>query len=115
MSRAELAQLFGDCAAFAFPSRGEPFGIALLEAMAAGVPAVATAAGGIPEFARDGENALLVPPDSASALAEALASIMGDSVLADRLALNGRQTAEAFSWDDIVERYERVYTASSPP
>ena len=108
-SRAQLKELFRDSAAFAMPSRGEPFGIVLLEAMAAGVPAVATAAGGIPEFARDGENALLVPPDSASALAVALARILDDRALRERLAANGRETAEALSWNGIAERYEQVY------
>jgi len=108
-SRARLAALFRDCSVFAFPSRGEPFGIALLEAMAAGVPPVATAAGGVPEFAADGENALLVQPDDAAALAEAISRVVNDEGLAERLAANGRRTAEALAWDGIVECYERVY------
>lgn len=108
-SRARIAQLFRDAAVFALPSRGEPFGIALLEAMAAGVPAVATASGGVPEFAQDDENALLVPPDDARALADAIVRIVGDEPLSSRLAANGLKTAEKFSWDRIAERYERVY------
>jgi glycosyltransferase involved in cell wall biosynthesis len=109
-SRAQLASLFREAAAFALPSRGEAFGIVLLEAMAAGVPAVATTAGGIPEFGRDGDNALLVPPESPTALADALVRITQDNALAGRLTANGRATAEAFAWGGIAERYERVYS-----
>lgn len=109
-ARAQLVQLFSDAAAFAFPSRGEAFGMALLEAMAAGVPSVATTVGGIPEFARDGENALLVPPDAPAPLADALVRVLQDGPLADRLAANGRATADALAWNGIVDRYERVYT-----
>ena len=57
---------------------GEPFGIALLEAMAAGVPTVAAAAGGVPEMARDGENALVVPSEDSEALSSALARLVTD-------------------------------------
>lgn len=110
VSREKLVQLLSSARAFAFPSRGEAFGMALLEAMAAGVPAVATTAGGIPEFAVDSENALLVPPNSPAAFADGLARILEDGQLADRLGANGRATAATLAWDGIVERYEQVYT-----
>jgi glycosyltransferase involved in cell wall biosynthesis len=110
VGRDQLPALMKGALAFAFPSRGEAFGIALLEAMAAGVPAVAAAAGGVPELARDGENALVVPPASASALSSALARLVNDSELRSRLSAGGRQTARELAWHRIVERYEAVYT-----
>ena len=115
VDRSRLAGLLCGARAFAFPSRGEAFGIALLEAMAAGVPSVAAAAGGIPEFVRDGENALLVPPDDASALARALARLSSDEALRRRLSVAGRRTASALTWTDIAGRYDRVYRRSLFP
>jgi glycogen(starch) synthase len=110
VERPRLARLLRGARVFAFPSRGEAFGIALLEAMAAGVPAVAAAAGGVPELARDGENALLVQPESAHALAQAIARLASDEPLRERLALGGRETAAELSWSRIATCYEDVYT-----
>jgi glycogen synthase len=107
--RARVASLLKGAHSFAFPSRYEPFGIALLEAMAVGVPAVAAATGGVLEFARDGENALLVPPDDPDALAVAIARLDADPELRQRLCEGGRATAAKLTWSGIVGRYLNVY------
>jgi glycogen synthase len=112
VDRTRLARLLRGARAFAFPSRGEPFGIALLEALAAGVPAVASAAGGVPEFVRDGENAVLVEPENAGALGEALGRVVADEVLRDRLARGGQTTAAELAWSRIARRYEEVYVSA---
>ena len=109
VGRRRLVQLMRGADVFAFPSRREAFGIALLEAMAAGTPAVAARVGGIPEFARDGENALLVPPDDPRQLADALIRIVGDAGLRARLAQGGRAQAHLYSWSRIAPRYEALY------
>jgi glycogen(starch) synthase len=109
VNRSHLVELLRGARVFAFPSRGEPFGIALLEAMAAAVPAVATAAGGVPEFAHDGVNALLVEPEDAKALAAAIARLAVDSELRDRVITGGLATAELHAWGRIASRYEDVY------
>jgi glycogen synthase len=109
VNRERLASLLQGARALAFPSRYEPFGIALLEAMAAGVPAVAAASGGILEFARDGENALVVPPENPDALASALARIDVDLELRQRLSGGGRETARKLTWSRIADRYLDVY------
>lgn len=109
VGRDRVAELLRGADVFAFPSRYEAFGVALLEAMAAGVPVVAARAGGIPEFAVDGENALLVPPDDELALAGALTRLAGDTELAGRLAAGGRAQAERHSWETVSGRYESVY------
>jgi glycosyltransferase involved in cell wall biosynthesis len=109
LGRRALAQLLAGARAFALTSRAEPFGIALLEAMAAGVPAVATRAGGVPEFARDEHNALLVPPDDSTELAAALERLDADAALRVRLVEGGRRTANELSWERIADRYLEVY------
>jgi len=109
VGRDRLAELLRGADLFAFPSRYEAFGVALLEAMAAGVPIVAARAGGIPEFAVDGENALLVPPDDVPAFASALTRLANDDVLARRLGAGARAQAERHAWAEVTSRYEDVY------
>jgi glycogen synthase len=112
IERESLARILVDAHIFALPSRGEPFGIALLEAMAAGVPSVATRAGGVIEFARDDDNAVLVEQDDAAGLARAISRLNADSVLRKRLAAAGRSTARDLSWRRISSRYEEVYAGA---
>jgi glycosyltransferase involved in cell wall biosynthesis len=109
VDRARLARLLAGALVFALPSRGEAFGIALLEAMTAGVPSVAAAAGGVPEFAQDGKNALLVQPDDVEALGAAIVRLTSDASLRDRLTRGGRATAAELAWSRVAARYEDVY------
>jgi glycosyltransferase involved in cell wall biosynthesis len=76
------------------PSRSEGSPNALLEAMAAGVPAVATRVGGVPEIACDGETALLVPAGETGALRTAMGRLLEDAGLSERLASAARQLVE---------------------
>ncbi|MGZ8693912.1 MAG: glycosyltransferase family 4 protein [Gaiellaceae bacterium] len=87
------------------PSLEEAFGLPLVEAMACGLPTVATRVGGMPELLVDGETGLLVPPADADALAEALVRLLEDAPLAERLGAAGRARAvEGFSWDVVAEQ-----------
>src|SRR5262249_26378170 len=72
------ADLLRTCSVFALPSHAEGVPMSLLEAMAAGCPAVASAVGGIPDVVRHGANGLLVTPGDPSSLAHALGRILGD-------------------------------------
>jgi glycosyltransferase involved in cell wall biosynthesis len=93
------------------PSRVDAFPTAILEAMAASVPVVATAVGGIPEMVRDSETGVLVePPPESRRVAHALAALLADPELRRRLGAGGRSrfTAE-FSLDRWVARTRAVY------
>ncbi|HVS85362.1 MAG TPA: glycosyltransferase family 4 protein [Gaiellaceae bacterium] len=109
VGRDALPGLYAGAAAVVLASRREAFGLAALEAMAAGAPLVATTVGGIPEFAPDGEAALLVPPDDPAALAAALRRALDDSELRERLTANASRQAASYSWERVVDRHEALY------
>lgn len=96
--------------ACALPSLYEGFGIVVLEAMALGVPVVASRTGGLPEVIRDGETGLLVPPADPRALAAALRSVLFDPDLARRVAHRAREAVH-FSYDlpRMIDRVESLY------
>ncbi len=97
-------------AAFCAPAlRGESFGIVLLEAMAAGAPVVASNIDGYRNVATDGENAVLVEPGNASELASALARVIADPRLSERLVAAGKVHAEQFTMDALADRYIEMY------
>ena len=79
---------------FVLPSRAEPFGLALVEAMALGLPCVATRAGGPREIIEEGVSGLLVPPDDPAALADALGRLLADPALRARLGAGARARYE---------------------
>ena len=85
---------FGALDVFCVPSRAEPFGIVVLEALAHGRAVVASAAAGPREIVRDGIDGLLVPPASPPALAEALGALLDDRERRLALARAGRATVE---------------------
>jgi glycosyltransferase involved in cell wall biosynthesis len=87
----------------------EPFGQVIVEAMAAGVPVVATSAGGAAELVKHDVNGLLYPPGDAGALAEALRRLAGDLALRRRLARAGRERAGDFRPENVAPRLEEVY------
>jgi glycosyltransferase involved in cell wall biosynthesis len=95
---------------FVLPSLAEPFGLVLLEAMALGIPVIATKAGGPVEIIRDGESGLLVPSSDAGALAEAIGKLAGDSGTAKRLGRRGlSRFHERFTADRMVDATLSVY------
>ena len=110
VSEEKLACLYGAAKAFVLPSLYEPFGMALVEAMAMETPVVGTAVGGIPEIV-DGSVGRLVPPRSPAALAEAVNSILSATDKAKRMGRAGRKRVKAkFTWDHTAEGYEKLYS-----
>ncbi len=97
---------------FCAPSlRGESFGVVLLEGMACDTPVVASDIGGYAKVARGGDDALLVPAGDAEALGAAIAKVLADPVLADRLVASGRERAEEFSMRRLADRYLEAYAS----
>ena len=94
---------------FVFPSLNEGMGRALVEAMAAGCPVVASRAGGIPEVLADGEAGLLVESGDALALARGIETLLLAPALRARLAEAGRQRAQRYSLDVMRERIASLY------
>lgn len=119
-------QEVGDCLAamdlFVMPSKLEGLCTSLLDAMAAGLPCVATTAGGIPDIVQDGRTGLLVPPGDPKALADAIKRLWSDAPLRKELRDRGpRHVAENFSVEKMVEGtlncYHKILTqsAAEPP
>jgi N-acetyl-alpha-D-glucosaminyl L-malate synthase BshA len=94
---------------FVLPSLSESFGIVNLEAMASGLPIVATKVGGLPEIIKDGENGFLVEPKNPEELAEKVLSILGNNELRERITRNNKEKAKDYSWESVVEKLEEVY------
>lgn len=95
---------------FALTSRSEGMPLAVIEAWAAGVPVVATRVGGLPGMIEDGRTGLLIPPHDDAAVAAALARVLDEPSLGDRLRQAGREEFDrAYHLDAMAARYERHY------
>jgi glycosyltransferase involved in cell wall biosynthesis len=95
--RSRMPEFWNSLDVAVVPSLEEAFGLVALEALACGVPVVATTAGGLKEIVEDGESGLLVPPGDSAALARALTSLLTNESLRLRLAAGARRRAELYS------------------
>ena len=103
--RSRMEDLYRSAAVFTVPSFFDPFPLVLLEAMAFGLPTVASFSCGIPEMVDDGRSGTLVDAGSPEQLANALISYLTDRDKADRAGRAGRAKVEAtYTWDAVVER-----------
>jgi glycogen(starch) synthase len=109
LSREQVASTMRKAELFVLPSRVEPFGIVVLEALHAGRPVVVSSRGGAPEIVRDEREGLVVDPFDTEALGAAIGRLLEDRALAERLAQAGRARAEEYSWSAITQRYREIY------
>jgi D-inositol-3-phosphate glycosyltransferase len=110
LPRAEVPLLLHSADVVVCPSRFEPFGLVAVEAMACGVPVIATAVGGHVDSVVDGVTGRLVPPDDPGALAGMLRRVLSDGH--ERLTMSRAAVDRArsrYSWDRIAEETERLY------
>jgi glycosyltransferase-like protein len=105
----EMERLFRAADAFAFPSVKEGFGLAALEAVAAGLPVVASDLDVFRGFLTDGESALLTPVGDPRALAAALERVRRDRPLRARLRTAGREVVARHTWEASALAHERAY------
>jgi glycosyltransferase involved in cell wall biosynthesis len=106
------AELLASAAVFVLPSYAEGSPISLLEAMAAGVPPVASAVGGIPDLIAEGANGFLVQPGDRQTLATRLSALLLDPSLRERLGAAAADTVrERFDIDRVMTQLEQMYAA----
>lgn len=112
----DLVAFYRGLDVLAVPSRETPgwveqFGRVAVEAMACGVPVVATSTGALPDVV--GGAGLLVPPDDAAALRAALVRVLEEDGLAERLRADGAERAAACSWASVAQQYLALYRAAA--
>jgi glycosyltransferase involved in cell wall biosynthesis len=102
----ELANLYSACDLFISASWYESFGLPPLEAMACGAAVITTDSRGINEFAVDGENCIIVPPQNPEILASAIQNLLHDQSLMNKIKQKGPITASKFDWNIATDRFE---------
>lgn len=108
--RDDLEKIYPVMDLFVLPSLREPFGLVLLEAMASGIPVLATSTGGPVDFIQPGENGVLVAPKDSNALAEQIANLLSDVKKRERIAAAGLKTVhDRFCIGKMIAGIEAVY------
>ena len=103
MNRAEV---------FVLPSLSEGFPVTILEAMACGLPVVATRVGGLPDVIEDGVNGYLVKAKEPSEIAEALLKLLLDEQLWETISKTNKQKVNDYSWERVALALEKIYQGS---
>jgi glycosyltransferase involved in cell wall biosynthesis len=112
LTGSELAAAYAGCRYFVFLPHAEEFGLAALDAMAAGKPVVAAREGGLIELVREGESGFLVA--NAAEFAQASRCLIEDDALCLRLGSQARLAAQAYSWDAYASRIEALCAGATP-
>lgn len=94
---------------FICPSLAEGLGIVFIEAQACGVPAIGTRVGGIPDVIKDNENGLLILPKNSEAIVAAIAKLLKDKSMADKLSARAFQTVKKYDWKNVISQINRLY------
>jgi glycosyltransferase involved in cell wall biosynthesis len=109
-ARRDIPELLASMDVFVLSSDLEGLPVALLEAMAAGRPVVATASGGIPSVIKDGVTGLLVKTGDEEGLASGIESVLKNSALSELLGENGRAfVRNNYGFESVINQYMRLY------
>jgi glycosyltransferase involved in cell wall biosynthesis len=110
----EMPFLYGECDIYIKPSIIEPFGIAILEAMACGKPVIGTKVGGMLDTIKDGETGFLVAPKKPNELADRIKALKNEEVRA-KLGEKARSwTVENYDWQEIGKKYQETINRPLP-
>ncbi|RLI65768.1 MAG: hypothetical protein DRO67_02215 [Candidatus Asgardarchaeum californiense] len=109
----EIDKYFNLASLFVLPSRNEALPNALLQAMAAGLPIVATKVGSVPDIIVNKKNGILVPPANPRKLADAVVSLLSNKNLAKKLGKQARKDAEKYKVNKVVDIYEKLFQVLS--
>jgi glycosyltransferase involved in cell wall biosynthesis len=109
--RDDVSHVLAACDVFVLASKNEGLPIALVEALALGLPTVATAVGGTPEVVTDGLEGLLVPPSSPEQLASAIGRLAADPDLRARMSAAAEERSKHFDISRAVRETEAIYRA----
>ncbi|MCX5884006.1 MAG: glycosyltransferase family 4 protein [Deltaproteobacteria bacterium] len=107
--RTDVAHVLAACDIFCLPSRNEGMGKALVEAMATGLPVVASDIGGMKDIVRPGENGFIVPIGDVQALAKAIARLCHDPEMRRRMGEAGRRMAPRYSSEEMIKMIDQLY------
>lgn len=109
LPRTEVLRALRDADVFVLPSEFESFPRVVLEAMASGLPVVASRVGGVAEMVEPSGAGITVPPGDPAALADAIRQLASDAGLRQRMSVAGRKRATEFSWPTILPRYLKLF------
>jgi glycosyltransferase involved in cell wall biosynthesis len=109
VTETEKYRLLADATVFCLPSLYEGAGLAILEAMAAGIPVVATRVGGVPFLVEDGASGYLIAPSDATSLTTCLERLIREPRMRDAMGERGREIAQNYTWPKIAEKVEAIY------
>lgn len=115
MDRQAMASAYQRAAVVVNPSLADNMPVSILEALASGVPVVSTDVGGIRYLVKHEHSALLVPPRSPKAMAEAMLRLMDDVALSERLVGNGLTEAQKYTWSRVWPVLSDVYRTAARP
>ena len=107
---AELEAAFAAADVFVLPSVHEPFGIVALEAMARGIPLIASNVGGLPDFVQEGKNGMLFDPSAPNGLVDAFDRLVAlPPARVEQMLSDARATVEGYAWPNVVARLMDIY------
>jgi len=109
IDHSEIHTVYQEADVFSLPSHHESFGIAIMEAMASGLPVIAPAIDAVQRYASDNQNALLINPGNVGELVEALSDLYMSAGLRQKLGGAARQTGKAHNWDRQAKRMLALY------
>ena len=107
---AELEAAFAAADVFVLPSVHEPFGIVALEAMARGIPLIASNVGGLPDFVQEGKNGMLFDPSASNGLVDAFDRLVAlPPARVAQMVKDARATVESYAWPNVIARLMDIY------